>query len=77
MFTNASFEEVYESEHACTASKKLREILYAKYKKSYSHKVMENQCQHLTTTNLMNYYKYLKKSKSFSVEHLAPGKQIN
>ena len=49
-FTNAYVEEVYESEHVRTATKRLRVILEAKYEKSDLHKVMETQCQHLTTT---------------------------
>ena len=50
MLTNAYVEEVYESERVQTATKILRVILDAKYEKSDLHKVMENQCQHLTTT---------------------------
>ena len=49
-FTNAHVEEVYESENVRTATKRLRVILDAKYEKEDLHKVMENQCQHLTTT---------------------------
>ena len=30
-FTDAYFEEVYESEHVCSATEPLRLILYAKY----------------------------------------------
>ena len=47
-FTNSYVEEVYESEHVLTATKQLRVILDAKYEKLDLHKVMENQCQHLT-----------------------------
>ena len=46
-FTDAYVEEVDESEHVCTATKKICLILDDKYKKSDSHKVMETQCQHL------------------------------
>ena len=49
-FTDAYVEEVYESEHAHTATKWLCLILYSKYEKTYLHKVMETQCQHLTIT---------------------------
>ena len=50
MFTNAYVEEVYESEHVHTATKKLRVILDDKYEKADLHKVMENQYQHLIMT---------------------------
>ena len=49
-FTNAYVEEVYDSDQLRTAKKRLRIILDAKYEKSDLHKVMENQCQHLTMT---------------------------
>ena len=49
-FTNAYVEEVYESEHVCTATKQLCVILDDKYEKVCLHKVMETQCQHLTMT---------------------------
>ena len=50
MFNNDYTEEVYESEHVRTATKQLHVILYEKYEKLDLHKVMETQCQHLTTT---------------------------
>ena len=50
LFTNAYVEDVYDSEHICTATKRLRVILDAKYEKADLHKVMENQCQNLTMT---------------------------
>ena len=50
MFTNAYVGEVYESEYVRTAKKQLRVLLDAEYEKSDLHKVMENQCQHLTMT---------------------------
>ena len=50
MFTDAYVKEVYESDHVCTATKRLRLILDVKYKKADLYKVMENQCQHLTMT---------------------------
>ena len=50
MFTNAYTEEVYESEHVHTATKRLRVILDAKYEKEDLHKVMKTQCQILTMT---------------------------
>ena len=43
-FTNAYVQELYESEHVCTATKQLCVILDAKYEKVDLHKVMENQC---------------------------------
>ena len=49
-FTNDYIKEVYESQHVRTATKRLRVILYARYKKLDLHKVMENQCQHSTMT---------------------------
>ena len=49
-FTNDYVEEVYESEHVGTATKRLRLILDAKYEKADLHKVMENQCQYLAIT---------------------------
>ena len=49
-FTNTYVKEVYQSEHVRTATKRLRVILDAKYEKSDLHKFMENQCQHLKTT---------------------------
>ena len=38
---------------------------------------MENQYQHLTITQRIELLELLQKSKSFSMEHLAPGKQIH
>ena len=49
-FTHAYVKEVYDSEHVRTDTKWLRVILDTKYEKSYLHKVMETQCQHLTMT---------------------------
>ena len=43
-FTNANVEEVYKSEHVCTATKRIRVISYAKYKKAYVRKVFQTQC---------------------------------
>ena len=62
-FTGAYFEEVYESEHVRTATKWLRVILDAKYKKSDLHKVMETQCQHLMMTQRNYLLKLLQKSE--------------
>ena len=50
MFTNSYVKEVYELEHFHTSTKLLHVIVYAEYKKADLQKVMENQCQHLTTT---------------------------
>ena len=38
-------KKLYESEHVCTATKKLRVILDYRYIKADLHKVMESQCQ--------------------------------
>ena len=43
-------EEVCESEYVRTDTIPLRVILYYKYEKADLHKVMETQCQHITTT---------------------------
>ena len=64
-FTNAYFKEVYDSEHVLTATKLLRVILDAKYKKSDLHEFMENQCQHLTTTQRNELLKLLQKFEKF------------
>ena len=61
LFTEAHFKEVYESEYTVTTTKKLRVILDAKYEKANLHKVMENQCQHLTMTQSNNLLKLLHK----------------
>ena len=37
---------------------------------------MENQCQHLTTTQRNELLNYYRNPKSCLVEHLSPGKQI-
>ena len=60
-FTNDYVKEVYESEHVHTATKQLCVILYAKYEKSDLHKVIDNQCQHLTTTQRNEFLKLLQK----------------
>ena len=64
-FTNAYIEEVYEPEHVRTINKLLRVILDAKYKKGDLHKVMENQCQHLTVTQRNELLKLLQKFEEF------------
>ena len=65
-FTNYYVEEVYESDHVRTATKQLYVILYAKYEKSDLHKVMENQCQHLTMTQRNELLKLLQKFEELS-----------
>ena len=60
-FTYAYVEEVYESEHVRTATKRLRVILYSEYENSDLHKVMETQCQHLTMTQRNDLLKSLHK----------------
>ena len=64
-FTNVYAEEVYESEHVRTATKRLHVILDAKYEKSYLHKVMENRCQYLTMTQRNELLKLLQKPEEF------------
>ena len=64
-FTNVNAEEVYESDHLRTSTKKLLVILDYKYEKSDLHKVKENQCQHLTTTKLNELLKLLQKFEDF------------
>ena len=75
-FTNDYAEEVYELEHVRTATKTFNVILDAKYEKADSHKFMETQCQYLTEKLRNELLKLLKKLKSFLVENLVPGKQI-
>ena len=65
LFKNAYVEELYGSEHVSTSTKILCVILYAKYEKSYLHKVMETQCQHLTVTQHNELIKLLQKFKYF------------
>ena len=49
-FTNTYTENLYDSEHVCTAKKLLLVILYAKNEKADLYKVMETQYKHLTMT---------------------------
>ena len=65
MFNDAYVEEVYESEHIRTATKRLHVLLDAKYEKSDLHKVMENQCQHFTITQHNDSLKLLQKLEDF------------
>ena len=51
-------------------------ILYVKYEKAYLHKVVETQCQNLTTKQRNDSLKLLQNSKSCFMEHLEPGKEI-
>ena len=60
-FTDAYVEEVYESEHISTATKRLHIILEAKYEKVDLPKVMETQCQHLTMTQRNDLLRLLQK----------------
>ena len=48
--TLTSKKYIYESEHVHTATKRLRLILDTKYENADLHKVIGNQCQHLTMT---------------------------
>ena len=76
MFTNAYYEEVYELENFCNANKRLRVILYAKYKRVDLHKVMKTQCQHLKIIQHNELLKILQKTEEFLMEHFVPVKQI-
>ena len=49
-FKNTYAGEINESKHVRTATKILRVIFYAKYKKVDLHKVMETQFQYLKIT---------------------------
>ena len=60
-FTNDYVKEVYASEHVSTATKRLRVIFFSEYEKVDLHKVMENQCQHLTMIQLNELRKLLQK----------------
>ena len=60
-FSNSYAKEVYESEHFRTSIKQLRVILYAKYEKSYLHKVVGTQCQNLKITQRNELLKLLHK----------------
>ena len=63
LFTDAYVEELYESEHVHTDTKRLRKILYDKYENAYLHKVTETQFQHLTMTQCNDLLKLLQKSE--------------
>ena len=62
-FTNAYVKEFYESEHIRTATKLLRVLLDAKYKKADLNNVMETQCRHLTMTQRNELIKLLQISE--------------
>ena len=64
-FTDTYVKELYESEHAHTATKRLRVILDSKYEKSDLHKVMEAHCQHITMTKHNDILKLLQKFEEF------------
>ena len=61
-FTNDYSEEIHKSEKVCNSTKTLHVILDAEYEKEDLHKVMENQCQHMTEVQRN---KLLKKLKTF------------
>ena len=63
LFRNDHAKEVYESDHVRNATKRFREILYAKYEMVYLHKVMETQYQHPTVTQHNKFLKQLQKSE--------------
>ena len=57
--------KINESEQVYTSTKKLRVILYAKYKNAYLNKAMENQWQHLKETQRNEFLKSIQKFKEF------------
>ena len=61
MFNNYYVKEVYESKHVRTGTKWLRVLLDTKYEREDLHKVMENQCKHLTMTQRNKLLKLLHK----------------
>ena len=73
---NAHAGEIHRSEHVQTITKQLRVILDAKNERSDLHKVMKNQCQHLTETQRNKLLKLLQNSNSYLMEHLVHGTQI-
>ena len=48
-FINAYAKKCLKYEGAISSTRRMRIILYAKYKKSYLNKVMAEKCQHLST----------------------------
>ena len=58
---NTYVEEVFESEHVCTYTKRLYIILDSKYTNPDLHKVMKNQCKHLIKEKLNGLLKLLPK----------------
>ena len=74
MFTNAYVEEVYDSEHVHTSTKRLRVILDSIYEKVDLDKVMETQCQHLTITQRNKLLKLLHRSEELFDEILGTWK---
>ena len=61
LFTHVYVDELYESDHVCTSTKRLRVILDAKQEKSDLYKVMETQYQYLTTTQRKELLKSLQR----------------
>ena len=76
LFTYDYAEKIHEFEQVHTSTKQLHTISDAKYEKEDLNKVMENQYQHLTEVQCNELLKLLQKTKSFLMENLAPGKQI-
>ena len=74
---NAHAGETYRLEHVQTITKQLRVILDAKNERSDLHKVMKNQCQHLTETQRNELIKLLQNLKGCLMEHLVLGKQTD
>ena len=64
-FMNAYTEDNYELEQFHHANKRLRVISYAKYERENLHKVMLNQCQHLTITQHNEFLKLSQKFEEF------------
>ena len=76
LFTYDYAEEIHEFEQVHTSTKQLHTISNAKYEKEDLNKVTENQFQHLTEVQCNELLKLLQKTKSFLMENMAPGKQI-
>ena len=73
---NSYTEEINESEQVHTFTKLLCTNLDSKYGREELNWVLKNKCQHLIETQRNELLNFLQKFEDFSMEHLAPGKQI-
>ena len=62
---NTYAEEIYEPEQVITATKQLGVISDTKYENADLNKVTENQCQHITESQLNEILKLLQNFKEF------------